>query len=155
VAQRQLDQAVAVGDDERLARQQRLGPLDATPRGGALRRPPGGHPGPAAPPVADPVLDQLAQVMEIDHDLLDAAGTEELEDVRQHRATRDRHERLRETGGGRRQARPAAPRQDHGATDHEAPAASSGTHRVTWRRTAASSGNPSKACRATAYTAGK
>ena len=155
LAQRQLEQAVAVRDHEGLALEQRLGLLDAAAGVEDPRLPRVSHAHAEARPVADLLLDQLTEVVQVDHHLLDAAGAQELEDVAEERRARHGHQRLGQPVGQGREPRAASGRQDHGAPDHAPAAPSSGTQRDACRRAAASSGSTSNARRATAYTAGR
>jgi hypothetical protein len=73
--------------------------------------------------VAHVLLDEMSEVVEVDHHLLDAAGAEEREDVLEERTTADRDERLRRGVGQGSEPRPAPGPEHHRTPDH---AASSG-----------------------------
>src|SRR5439155_667678 len=146
----ELEQAVPVQHQERLAGKERLGPLDAASRieDWILPRIPDTEPEAGA--VAQVLLDAPPQVVEVEHDLADAAGAQGLEDVLEEGPARNRDERLRRGVGERPKARPAARREHHGAADH----ASSGTWAASRDRTDASSGRAASMRRPTAYTPG-
>src|SRR2546426_870840 len=76
-------------------------------------------------------LDAPPQVMEVEHARVDAARAQELEDVLEEGPARTPNQRLRRGVGERREARPAARREHHGAADH----ASSGTWAASRART--------------------
>src|SRR5438094_930503 len=147
----ELEQAVPVQHQERLAGKERLGPLDAASRieDWILPRIPDTEP--EARAVAQVLLDAPPQVVEVEHDLADAAGVQGLEDVLEEGPARNRDERLRRGVGERPKARPAARREHHGAVDH----ASSGTWAASRDRTDASSGRAASMRRPTAYTPGR
>ena len=90
VLQAELEEAVAVHHHERLAGEQRLGALDAAAGVEDRILPRVLHLEPEAAAVADAFLDPLPEVMEVDDDLADAAGAQELEDVLDERPPRDR-----------------------------------------------------------------
>ena len=77
--ERQLEEAVAVRDDERLAAEQRLGLLDAAAgvEDRRFARVADREPPPRA--VTDVLLDEMPEVVQVDHHLLDAAGAQERE----------------------------------------------------------------------------
>ena len=147
----ELEQAVPVQHHERLAGKERLGPLDAASRIEDRILPRIADAEPEARAVSQVLLDAPAEVMKIEHDLANAAGAQELEDVFEEGPARHRNERLRGAVGERREARPAPCREHHGAADHP----SSGTWAASRARTDASSGRASSMRRATAYTPGR
>src|SRR5207249_2570531 len=101
--------------------------------------------------VAQVVRDPLPEMMQVQDDVLHAAGAQEVEDVLEEGTARDRDERRRCRVGERPKARAAPGREHHRPADH----ASSGTWRARSGRTAASAGRAPSMRRATAYTPGR
>src|SRR5207249_4827317 len=150
VLQVELEEAVAVHHHERLAREQWLGPLDAAARVEDRILPGVLDPEAEAAAVTDALLDRVAQVMEVDHHLADAAGVQELQDVLEQRPSRDRKERLRRRVGERREARTPPRGEHHGATDHAGRSSpSSGTQATSRAAAVASAGSARSIRRAT------
>src|SRR5207247_8976936 len=81
VREAELGQAVPVQHRERLAGEERLGPLDAAPRIEDRVLPRVADPEPEARAVAQVLLDAPPQVMEVQHDVPDAGGAQGVEDV--------------------------------------------------------------------------
>src|SRR5439155_19883475 len=94
------------------------GPLDAASRIEDRILPRIADAEPEARAVAQVLLDAPAAVMQIEDDLANAAGAQELEDVLEEGPARHRNDRLPGAVGDRRQAPPAPCREHHGAAEH-------------------------------------
>src|SRR2546421_2313703 len=94
-----IRQIVAPHDDECLVLEELLTPLDASRVSPELLlpRPVDLDAEPAA--IAEVALNLIAEIVDIDHDLVETVFAQQLDDVLHHRAIYDRHQRLRQIPG--------------------------------------------------------